>query len=94
MKIEIDLSREQLIDILSAMFTISRNLFYDGCSPLGPFNLKSPKERAALEIFSYELHKSIQPTKEEWGKTSFFDQYFSKEQKEGYLKSKRTFQGR
>ena len=69
------MTREQLIQVIGAIFTVERK-----------YKVMWPEvEHAILEKLAFELHRSIHPTKQEWVKTDFFNQYFSKESQERYL---------
>lgn len=87
MNLELDMSREYLIHVISTLYSISREFFYEGCKPLGPFNQKHPRETAVLDSLSFELYKNIRPTKEEWSKTEFFKKYFTEEAKKNFLRN-------
>jgi hypothetical protein len=79
MNIDLNMTREQLIEVISAIMTLERDRLYNMTS--------SSKVHAILEGFNFELHASINPNKEEWINTDYFKEYFTREMKERFIKN-------
>ena len=76
MNLDIDLTREQIVEVISTIFKIERE-----------HQIKWPSlEHAVLEQLAYQLHMAIKPTREEWSKTAFFNTW-TKEAQENYLRT-------
>lgn len=77
MNLDIDMTREQLIEALSALFEIDNDRLYN--------RKHSAMAYTILENLSYKLHVSISPKKDEWIKTTYFNDYFTEHSKEMFL---------
>ncbi len=77
MNLDIDMTREQLIEAIGAIFMIQHDYLYKKRSPR--------KAHSIIEKLAFELHVSIKPSHQEWATTDYFKEYFTEEAKEKYL---------